>query len=1452
MFYCNGQPCFRSQIFSIFIFFSFLLFFPLSNTTTAREQFTPRQYIEQTPDQLIHISEVVRHPAPFPVAKRKGFYTKTDWQEVIDQTWRWGRPISERVELLNFFWNSIDQDFACFNNIPDPWYDFRDTYLPEVEAGVSKGRMAGILSHMILGLQEYHTHCWDEDVSWTALAPGVPLINLWARGWVGRFGAGLTPLPDKSLLVYKVKTGDHPYDLVPGDIILGYDGVPWHELYPQLIEAELPISGAVGCSPTAIEHDWLICAGLNWHLFDNIDIIRHQTGQQESLPTIWLNGLVYNCVWSGEQMDIGIEMPDWNNEDLVSYGWFTEGSDRFGYIYLYGFAYDVEQEFVAAVQAMFNQPDLAGLIIDMRFNMGGNMYLSDAALALLFRSDVETIGGSKRYNEHHTSLEVTTVPADSGFESDPNTYWDKPLAILTGPGAISSGDQVALRLKIHPRAKVFGRTTSGAFNDPQYTPIPGWPEMMYGVADGETYYRTPGNYLTHTEFTDHEEVWHTQEAVIAGRDNVVDAATAWIRSEIYDLNDIYVPQQQPTIQAAIDAVSPGAVIHLDDGIYTGPGNRDLDFNGKMATLKSVSNDPTACVIDCQGSESSPHRGFTFASGEGPELVIQGVTIKDGFTAEDGAAVICSGSSPSFRKVIFATNNSTGSGGGLFLTTGSDAVMDSCSFFGNSAETGGGVFCLDSSPVLSNCTFFGNEAQNGGGLASFGSSIPSVSYSLLSFSGSGGAVHVDDSAVPVFSACDIFGNTGGDWSGSIADQLGNNANFSADPLFCDATEANLKPSEFSACAPFDHPERPVGCEDNLIGAWTVCFAEGFIDVTTLLITGQWISRAAAWADYDLDGDPDLYIVNHNDANRLLRNDGDGVFTNATPALLNDSGPGNGAAWADFDNDGDPDLFIANYNQPNLLLRNDGADVFTDVTSFLMPAESAPSVGVSWVDYNNDGLVDLYVVNDADQNILYQNMGEVYEGNFIFVANQELPIGDPGYGRCASWADFNNDGWQDLLLSNDGVNRLIENYGSWGFHLNTSNPFINEYSSSMGSAWADWDNNGLLDLYICKDATYDVLLTASSSNFSLVPEVNDAGVSQGVAWADFDNDGDQDIYLARYYQKDCMYLNTSYGFIKRKIEYSPWYSQAVAWADYDQDGTLDVFISSGSGNKLLRGIPRPENHWLHIRLKGIQSNASGIGTRVRLVAGGKSQIREVAAGSGFLGQNSLEVEFGLGTATVVDSLQIWWPSGVYQTGTGLAVDQLMEIEEEAGATSVLLSDFSLESDSNGVTVNWSILQGLNGGELRLVVTTDNNSREIPYRLDSPGHYSAIDRILPDSGEVFYSLYWRNSGEPWVLLASEKFDFSEVPLQTRLNSVHPNPFNPKTTICFAVDHRQRVQVEIFDLTGRRVAVIADEVFNRGTHETSWLGCDDSGKEVASGTYFLRMTSEANTESRKVMLVR
>ena len=260
---------------------------------------------------------------------------------------------------------------------------------------------------------------------------------------------------------------------------------------------------------------------------------------------------------------------------------------------------------------------------------------------------------------------------------------------------------------------------------------------------------------------------------------------------------------------------------------------------------------------------------------------------------------------------------------------------------------------------------------------------------------------------------------------------------------------------------------------LLGMARLGGATSFTDVTSAAGVGDaGNSHGTAWADYDGDGDLDLYVNDFNGANVLYQNDGDGTFTDVTStAGVGDTGEGYSTAWADYDGDGDLDLYVANNGGANTLYQNDGDGTFTDVTSVAGVGDTGEGQGTAWADYDGDGDLDLYVANTSGgANVLYRNNGD---STFTDMSNA-AGVGDTGNGRNTAWADYDGDGDLDLYVTNyNSANALYQNDGNGTFTDVASTAGVANTGSDQGTAWVDYDGDGDLDLYVVEYHDANVL-------------------------------------------------------------------------------------------------------------------------------------------------------------------------------------------------------------------------------------------------------------------------------------------------------------------------------------------------------------------------------------------
>jgi hypothetical protein len=492
---------------------------------------------------------------------------------------------------------------------------------------------------------------------------------------------------------------------------------------------------------------------------------------------------------------------------------------------------------------------------------------------------------------------------------------------------------------------------------------------------------------------------------------------------------------------------------------------------------------------------------------------------------------------------------------------------------------------------------------------------------------------------------------------------------------------------------------------------------FTKVTTgPIVAAGGYSFACAWGDYDNDGFIDLFVCNSPDGSGvqhdfLYRNKGDGTFERVTSGPLVNAGRwGLSAAWGDYDNDGNLDLFVSRpqmggAHAPNTLYHNEGDGTFTQVTTGLLVTQPMYSHAGVWADFNNDGLLDLFVANfnpgggaAAMDNYLYQNRGD---GSFDRISfGTKSPTNGNSFNAAA--ADFNNDGWMDLFVPQGGgvtaeKALLYRNNRDGTFFLLTNTVVSAKAANSIACTWGDYDNDGFLDLFVSNFYEQNNFLYHNNGDgtFSVVPNTIvtlDAGASEGCAWADYDNDGWLDLFVANAGKIDpntgnsmgpennFLYHNNGDGTFTKirsgSLVNDLGYCTGCAWGDYNNDGFPDLFVANGRftglGVNFLYRNNGNSNNWVKFNLVGTVSNRSAIGAKVRVRATifGRTfwQMREISGGSNYGSQNDTRPNFGLGNATNADLVRIEWPSGIVQTMTNVAAKQFLTVVEhqEPGAT------------------------------------------------------------------------------------------------------------------------------------------------------------------------------------------
>ena len=505
----------------------------------------------------------------------------------------------------------------------------------------------------------------------------------------------------------------------------------------------------------------------------------------------------------------------------------------------------------------------------------------------------------------------------------------------------------------------------------------------------------------------------------------------------------------------------------------------------------------------------------------------------------------------------------------------------------------------------------------------------------------------------------------------------------------------------------------------------------------------MGSGAGFADIDNDGNIDLYIVNiphpftqdvssDSKTNVLYRNNGDGTFTDITHTTgVGHQGYGMGCVFADYDGDGNIDLYVTNYGA-NVLYRNNGDGTFRDVTETAGVGCELWSTGAAFADVDGDTDLDLYVCNyvtyDLDKleqmqaeslqsgkpvpsalnphvfepqdNVFYRNNGD---GTFTDVT-AEVGIAAPG-GRSMQciFSDFDNDNDLDLYVANDtSVNYTYRNDGKGTFTDVSDESWAADFRGSMGVSAGDYDGDGDIDLFMShwvdeENVLYRNLLMESGSQnpptskhirfvdesySAMLAEVSIKQIGWGTALFDYDNDGDLDIFVTNgstfqelkqpevlIPQVDALFRNNGDGTFSDVSESTgitalpTRVGRGATFGDYDNDGDVDIFIvNNHAPPTLLRNDGGNRNNWLHVELVGIGGNQNAIGAKLQLKTADQTQIREIYAGDSYMSSNSFVVEFGVGSATQIETLRVTWLNGGAQAQHNIPVNQRVRVIQE----------------------------------------------------------------------------------------------------------------------------------------------------------------------------------------------
>ncbi len=430
----------------------------------------------------------------------------------------------------------------------------------------------------------------------------------------------------------------------------------------------------------------------------------------------------------------------------------------------------------------------------------------------------------------------------------------------------------------------------------------------------------------------------------------------------------------------------------------------------------------------------------------------------------------------------------------------------------------------------------------------------------------------------------------------------------------------------------------------------------------------------------DGSPIYFFKNYNGTyNSISLN-----FTD----LKNDTRQIN---WVDIDNDGDNDLFVVSNNASNRLYENDGSFNLTDITSGSGISTSVMnSWGASWGDIDNDGDLDLFlcnrdIANGVQPNILYRNNGN---NTFANISASAGISNSNHYSFCASFFDFNNDGWQDIYIANDRfttTNILYKNDGDGTFTDVSASSGTNIAIDAMSTTIDDYNNDGWLDIYVTNTSAGNYFLNNNGDETFTNIAASNGTIFNSVAWGavflDADNDTDLDLYVSGMRDgslgdlPSAFYENTaniftipvSAGFANDDAES---YSNAIG--DVNNDGFPDITVVNRAPRSNFLWVndcsTNVNNNWLKVTLEGDTSNRMGIGSRIEISINGDKQFRYTLCGEGYTSQNSGAEFFGIGNATTIDYVKVTWLSGVVDIINNVSANQTIHIVESSTLSTI----------------------------------------------------------------------------------------------------------------------------------------------------------------------------------------
>lgn len=642
----------------------------------------------------------------------------------------------------------------------------------------------------------------------------------------------------------------------------------------------------------------------------------------------------------------------------------------------------------------------------------------------------------------------------------------------------------------------------------------------------------------------------------------------------------------------------------------------------------------------------------------------------------------------------------------------------------------------------------------------------------------------------------------------------------------------------------------------------------------------LALGASLIDVNSDGLIDVYRPKS-----LLIQQPDGSLVERLTALDLDEGTGVvfGAVLGDYNQDGFLDLFFMDLLEPSKLYRNQAGMRYVQANDETGIQDQQPVQGSIWTDFDQDGLLDLFVGIDLGMSHLFLN-----KTDYAFTdVSAQVGLGIQAvYGVAA--ADFDRDGDTDIFMtqcfvpegSTKADNLLLQNNDGVLQNVSPQMGIVDDLGS-WGTVWLDFNNDGWLDLYTInadQRNQFDTgrpginTLYINNQGMSFTEIAAAAGVagdstnsSIAVSAADFDNDGWIDIIFAKAEEMPItLYRNngdSTFTDIAAELNIDPTISRAIAVGDYNNDGWIDIYLPGLEQQLFLND--GGDNHFLKVQARGTFANLFGVGSRIELHAGDLHQVREIVAGDGFTSQNhNLTAHFGLGSYATVDSLIIRWPGGHVDRYFDVAGDQAITLVEGVGINNpperfALLEPAGSLATADSVLFTWE-------------TAGDEAPESLFYNLhlSGPGLDTTIIDLQSDALKLSSSLFNQGETYRWTVSASDGYsvtgtdylefvlgnatfvdELSDYAHLVQIDAPHPNPFVILSYLSYRVLQAAPVDVSIYDALGRSVVQLKDAFHAPGTYEVVWDGRNQANKEVKPGVYFYRVTINDRVFSQPVV---